>query len=247
MFCHTFSHIEPLSFSAELMQMFEFNINFAFPFAPLSMVILALVAMQAVMSEFFNDTTTAFNVMLIVWAADQYDAYCCHTMITRRHWPKFFYLYHFLFYAYDYRFYGHYSSLALLTSWLFIQHSMIYFFHRYEIPSVLSEMARNSQTTILTNPSANSSHLNGVAESSPVTSADSNSQIISSSVSDNDATRSQTGSQLSSANGNRRSPSPDDDWVDLLNSEGHVNNPNVMLRISHQVSNSTNSTNCVSR
>lgn len=126
------------------MQMLEFNMQFTFPFAPLSMVILALVAMQAVMSEFFNDTTTAFNVMLIVWAADQYDAFCCHTPIARRHWPKFFFLYHFLFYAYDYRFYGHYSNLALLTSWLFIQHSMIYFLHRYEIPSVLNEMARNA-------------------------------------------------------------------------------------------------------
>ncbi|XP_045885972.1 paralemmin-1-like [Micropterus dolomieu] len=33
----------------------------------------------------------------------------------------FFYLYHFAFYAYHYRFNGQYSSLALVTSWLFIQ------------------------------------------------------------------------------------------------------------------------------
>jgi hypothetical protein len=30
-------------------------------------------------------------------------------------------LYHFAFYAYHYRFNGQYSSLALVTSWLFIQ------------------------------------------------------------------------------------------------------------------------------
>ena len=30
-------------------------------------------------------------------------------------------MYHFLFYAYHYRFNGHYSGLALATSWLFIQ------------------------------------------------------------------------------------------------------------------------------
>lgn len=77
--------------------------------------------MEAIMSEFFNDTTTAFYVILIVWEADQYDAMCCHTSITRKHWLKFFYLYHYAFYAYDYRFNGQYSSLALLTSWLFIQ------------------------------------------------------------------------------------------------------------------------------
>lgn len=34
---------------------------------------------------------------------------------------RFFYLYHFSFYAYHYRFNGQYSSLALITSWLFIQ------------------------------------------------------------------------------------------------------------------------------
>ena len=34
---------------------------------------------------------------------------------------RFFYVYHFLFYAYHYRFNGHYSGLALATSWLFVQ------------------------------------------------------------------------------------------------------------------------------
>ena len=155
--------------------MLEFNIHGTFPFAPLLTVILALVGMEAIMSEFFNDTTTAFYVILIVWAADQYDALCCHTSASRRHWLKFFYLYHFLFYAYDYRFNGQYSSLALLTSWLFIQHSMIYFFHRYELPSmlasptarvILSERMRRSgqhenepNTDALAEPLSESSHV----------------------------------------------------------------------------------------
>lgn len=91
------------------------------------------------MSEFFNDTTTAFYIILIVWIADQYDAICCHTPVTKRHWLRFFYLYHFSFYAYHYRFNGQYSSLALVTSWLFIQHSMLYFFHHYELPVILQQ------------------------------------------------------------------------------------------------------------
>lgn len=91
------------------------------------------------MSEFFNDTTTAFYIILIVWLADQYDAICCHTALTKRHWLRFFYLYHFSFYAYHYRFNGQYSSLALVTSWLFIQHSMLYFFHHYELPVILQQ------------------------------------------------------------------------------------------------------------
>ncbi|GFS76500.1 membralin [Trichonephila clavipes] len=47
-----------------------------------------------------------------------------------------FYLYHFGFYSYHYRFNGQYSFLALVTSWLFIQHSMFFFFHRYELPTI---------------------------------------------------------------------------------------------------------------
>ncbi|XP_036026932.1 membralin isoform X3 [Onychomys torridus] len=108
--------------------------------APLLTVILALVGMEAIMSEFFNDTTTAFYIILIVWLADQYDAICCHTNTSKRHWLRFFYLYHFAFYAYHYRFNGQYSSLALVTSWLFIQHSMIYFFHHYELPAILQQI-----------------------------------------------------------------------------------------------------------
>jgi hypothetical protein len=77
--------------------------------------------MEAIMSEFFEDTTTAFYIILIVWIADQYDAICCHTAITRRYWLRFFYVYHLFFYAYHYRFSGQYSGLTLLTMWLFTQ------------------------------------------------------------------------------------------------------------------------------
>lgn len=112
------------------------------------------------MSEFFEDTTTAFYIILIVWVADQYDAICCHTSVTKRYWLRFFYLYHMTFYAYHYRFSGQYSGLALITMWLFtqvrapnlffhrspfnsdfgvFQHSMIYFFHHHELPVILQQ------------------------------------------------------------------------------------------------------------
>uniref|UniRef100_A0A1E1XFP9 Putative conserved plasma membrane protein n=1 Tax=Amblyomma aureolatum TaxID=187763 RepID=A0A1E1XFP9_9ACAR len=132
-----YSHHQIFVFIVELLHMLEFNSTINFPAGPLLTVILALVGMETIMSEFFNDTTTAFYIILIVWVADQYDAICCHTTVTKRHWLRFFYLYHFAFYAYDYRFNGQYSGLALLTSWFFIQHSMIYFFHHYELPAIL--------------------------------------------------------------------------------------------------------------
>lgn len=39
---------------------------------------------------------------------------------------RFFYLYHFAFYAYHYRFSGQYRTLALLSSYLFIQVTMLH-------------------------------------------------------------------------------------------------------------------------
>ncbi|XP_023320920.1 uncharacterized protein LOC111695729 [Eurytemora carolleeae] len=126
-------------FIIDLLQMLELNTNITFPAAPLLTVILALVGMEAIMSEFFEDTTTAFYIILLVWLCDQYDSVCCHTPITKRYWLRFFYLYHTAFYAYHYRFSGQYSGLALLTMWLFTQHSMLYFFHHYELPVILQQ------------------------------------------------------------------------------------------------------------
>ncbi|KAH8283666.1 hypothetical protein KR018_011582 [Drosophila ironensis] len=159
-----YAHHQIFVFIVDLMQMLEYNVSARFPIAPLLTVILALVGMslnraaqlictsintlfllislvgmEAIMSEFFNDTSTAFYIILIVWIADQYDAICCHTSITKRHWLRFFYLYHFAFYAYHYRFSGQYRTLALLSSYLFTQHSMVFFFHHYELPAIMAQ------------------------------------------------------------------------------------------------------------
>lgn len=134
-----YSHHQIFLFIVDLLQMLELNVAITFPAAPMLTVILALVGMEAIMSEFFNDTSTAFYIIVLVWICDQYEAICCHTPITRRHWLRFFYLYHFAFYAYHYRFNGQYSWLALMTSWLFILHSMLYFFHHYELPAILQQ------------------------------------------------------------------------------------------------------------
>ncbi|VDO81001.1 unnamed protein product [Onchocerca flexuosa] len=83
-----FSHHQIFLFIVDLLQMFELNQALVFPAAPLLTVILALVGMEAIMSEVFNDTSTAFYVILLVWIADQYDAICCHSPISKRHWLR---------------------------------------------------------------------------------------------------------------------------------------------------------------
>ncbi|XP_018011883.1 uncharacterized protein LOC108669105 [Hyalella azteca] len=139
-----YSHHQIFLFIAHLFQMTEINTAAmaTFPAAPMLTVILALVGMEAIMSEFFKDTTTSFYIIVIVWVCDQYETLCCNQPVTRKHWLRFFYLYHFAFYAYHYRFNGQYSWLALMTSWFFLQHSMLYFYHHYELPAMLRSRPR---------------------------------------------------------------------------------------------------------
>uniref|UniRef100_A0AAV2KZA5 Membralin n=1 Tax=Knipowitschia caucasica TaxID=637954 RepID=A0AAV2KZA5_KNICA len=181
-----YSHHQIFVFIVDLLQMFELNLSIAFPAAPLLTVILALVGMEAIMSEFFNDTTTAFYIILIVWLSDQYDAICCHTNTSKRYWLRFFYLYHFAFYAYHYRFNGQYSSLALVTSWLFIQHSMIYFFHHYELPAILQqiriqEMLLQNQQGAQNNPTPQRARASATAQPEPAPDAPQHSPVSSTS------------------------------------------------------------------
>jgi len=157
----------------DLLQMFELNEPLVFPIAPLLTVILALVGMEAIMSEIFNDTSTAFYVIILVWMADQYDAICARSGVSRRHWLRFFYLYHFAFYAYQYKYSGQYNVFALLTSAMFILHAMVFFFHHYEIPLILHQerllrvvnvvhqetRLRNGGEFILVNRRSSRSHL----------------------------------------------------------------------------------------
>uniref|UniRef100_A0A182WAF0 Uncharacterized protein n=1 Tax=Anopheles minimus TaxID=112268 RepID=A0A182WAF0_9DIPT len=77
------------------------------------------ISMEAIMSEFFNDTTTAFYIILVVWFADQYDAVCCHTNVTKRHWLR-----------------DQYRKEDDDRRQL---HSMIYFFHHYELPVIIQQ------------------------------------------------------------------------------------------------------------
>ena len=135
-----YSYHQIFMFMLEVLRILDTDVRVAFPAAPMLTIVLALVGMEEIMTEFFHDSTVAFYVILMVWSADQFDTICLHTNVGRRHWARFFYLYHFSFYLYNYKFNGQYSKLALFTSWLFILHSMIYFFHHFEIPAIQRQM-----------------------------------------------------------------------------------------------------------
>lgn len=140
-----YSYHQIFMFMMEVLRIFDTDIRLVFPAAPMLTIVLALVGMEEIMTEFFHDSTVAFYVILLIWCADQFDVICLHTVVGRRHWVRFFYLYHFAFYVYNYKFNGQYSKLALFTSWLFIFHSMIYFYHHYEIPAIQRQMVLIAQ------------------------------------------------------------------------------------------------------
>ncbi|CAF3173968.1 unnamed protein product [Rotaria sp. Silwood2] len=58
----TFSNISFLII--DLLRMIEHNTSIVFPAAPLLKVILALIGMKAIMSEFFSDVSTAFYIYI---------------------------------------------------------------------------------------------------------------------------------------------------------------------------------------
>jgi hypothetical protein len=67
---------------------------------------------------------------------------------------RFFYIYHFAFYVYHARYNGQYSGLALTTSCCFITHSMLYFFHHFELPIIEAQLVHISvDQNIITQPS----------------------------------------------------------------------------------------------
>lgn len=105
---------------------------------PLFISILISICIQNEIEKYFNNGTTARYLIMIIWCANKYDALLCYSSITKRNWLKFFYLYTYMFYAYHSRFKEQYNNLALLTSGLFIFHSMVYFFHHYDLPLVLT-------------------------------------------------------------------------------------------------------------
>ncbi|XP_008180367.2 membralin-like [Acyrthosiphon pisum] len=78
---------------------------------------LGFLGLSSLIWLYFKDVDALLYIMFIVVAAEMYYAVFTHNETTRKHWPKFFFLYLFMFYAYDYRFNG---PVQILESYLFM-------------------------------------------------------------------------------------------------------------------------------
>uniref|UniRef100_A0A0N5C9S3 Membralin n=1 Tax=Strongyloides papillosus TaxID=174720 RepID=A0A0N5C9S3_STREA len=134
-----YSHQQIFVFIMSILRMFELNVAVNSPVAPLITVILALVGMEAIMSEVFHNTSTAFYVIMIVWAADQFDAIVCRHALSKKYWLRYFFLTHCTFYVYQYGSNGYFPNLALFISTVFIIFTMVKIFHDLELSYFLME------------------------------------------------------------------------------------------------------------
>ena len=107
-----------------------------FPIASLLTMFLGLWGLETIMTELLDDPMVSFHLIAFVWMADNYYTICCHSYLSRKYFPLFFYLSSYLFYAFHNQFNGQFSGLALVTTFTTTQLCMVYCFHQYELPII---------------------------------------------------------------------------------------------------------------
>ena len=107
-----------------------------FPIASLLTMFLGLWGLETIMTELLDDPMVSFHLIAFVWMADNYYTICCHSYLSRKYFPLFFYLSSYLFYAFHNQFNGQFSGLALVTTFATTQLCMIYCYHQYELPII---------------------------------------------------------------------------------------------------------------
>jgi len=95
-----------------------------------------MVGMLFFLFEFFNDQLLAFIVLAMVWITELYSVISLRCKISIRVFPRVFFLQFTLFHLYFFAFPSGFTYIALTTTVLFLQHSMILFWNKYEIPAL---------------------------------------------------------------------------------------------------------------
>ena len=97
-----------------------------------------IVGLLFFLFEFFNDQLLAFMVLSIVWISELFSVITLRTVHNVRLFPRLFFLYFCAFHVYFFVFPSGFSYMALTVCVTFLQHAMVTFFVRFEIPAVMS-------------------------------------------------------------------------------------------------------------
>mmetsp|Transcript_6326 Transcript_6326/g.15988 ORF Transcript_6326/g.15988 Transcript_6326/m.15988 type:complete len:982 (+) Transcript_6326:262-3207(+) len=98
-----------------------------------------MIGMMFFLIEFYGgDKYLAFSVSSIVWTVESFSIVSLRSRQGLLYFPRFFFLLFLLFHVYQ----SAYSQngfvyLALTVVWCFIFHSMVFFWHRFELPAVV--------------------------------------------------------------------------------------------------------------
>lgn len=96
-----------------------------------------MVGMMFFLIEFYGgDKFLAFTVLSIVWVCEVFSVISMRTTQGMQFFPKTFFLLFTLFHVYFFSFPFGFSYTALASMACFTLHSMLFFWHRYELPAV---------------------------------------------------------------------------------------------------------------
>ncbi|KAK7246864.1 hypothetical protein RIF29_41734 [Crotalaria pallida] len=101
--------------------------------------------------EFYDDQLLAFMVLILVWLCELFTLISVRTPISMKFFPRFFLLYFLVFHIYFFSYAYGFSYLALSTTAAFMQHLILYFWNRFEVPA-LQRFMQNRRTQLQQHP-----------------------------------------------------------------------------------------------
>ncbi|XP_038708647.1 membralin-like protein At1g60995 isoform X3 [Tripterygium wilfordii] len=103
------------------------------------------------MFEFYDDQLLAFMVLILVWLCELFTLISVRTPISMKFFPRFFLLYFLVFHIYFFSYAYVFSYLALATTAAFMQHLILYFWNRFEVPT-LQRFMQNRRSQLQQHP-----------------------------------------------------------------------------------------------
>ncbi|RYQ82839.1 hypothetical protein Ahy_B10g101403 isoform D [Arachis hypogaea] len=97
---------------------------------------LIMIGILFFLFEFYDDQLLAFMVLILVWLCELFTLISVRTPISMKFFPRFFLLYFLVFHIYFFSYSYGFSYLALSTTAAFMQHLILYFWNRFEVPAL---------------------------------------------------------------------------------------------------------------
>ncbi|KAJ7528547.1 hypothetical protein O6H91_15G007700 [Diphasiastrum complanatum] len=94
--------------------------------------------------EFFDDQLLAFMVLTLVWLCELFTMISVRTPVSMLYFPRFFFLYFMVFHVYFFSYPYGFSYLAFSATAAFMQHLILYFWNRFEVPALQSFLRRRA-------------------------------------------------------------------------------------------------------